>query len=201
MPTSTMIKLTNVRLSYPHIARRKKFKNEPEKPGKFQATFILDPDNEAHVAIMNEVKTVAKGIYDEQWPKGAKLKSRCYKINKAPDENDDDAEDVSDEYLNMFTLSSSEDHRPEVRDASGRPVAEDDNGFPYAGCYVNGYITMWTQDNEWGKRINANLLAVQFHHDGDKFSSRPDASAIDFDDMSSQGGTADSGSGDDPLAF
>ena len=166
------------------------------------ATFILDPNNEEHVEVIQTIKRTAKSVYEEQWPKGAKLKSRCYKLNTAPDENDEDAEDVNDEYLNMFTVSASEDERPEVRNLAGKPVSEDDAGKPYSGCYVNAWITFWTQDNEWGRRINANLLAVQFHHDGDKFSSRPDASDIDFDDMSGQGGaTASDGDGGDPLDF
>ena len=49
------------------------------------------------------------------------------------------------------------------------PIAESDN-VVYAGCFVNGIISLWAQDNQFGKRINAQLDGVQFVRDGDAFS-------------------------------
>ncbi len=69
---------------------------------------------------------------------------------------------------------------------SGKPVyvAQDGRGFidgtlvegqqfkaPYGGCYVNVQLDIWAQDNkDFGKRINAKFLGVQFFKDGLAFS-------------------------------
>jgi hypothetical protein len=44
-----------------------------------------------------------------------------------------------------------------------------DDGIVYAGCYVNATIRLWGQDNQYGKRINAQLRAIQFVKKGDAF--------------------------------
>jgi hypothetical protein len=48
------------------------------------------------------------------------------------------------------------------------PIAEGDN-VVYAGCYVNGIVSLWAQNNQYGKRINAQLDGVQFVRDGEPF--------------------------------
>ena len=59
--------------------------------------------------------------------------------------------------------------RPRVLDRDKSPLTQSD-GRPYSGCYVNVSIDIWAQDNKFGKRVNAKLLAVQFHADGEAFS-------------------------------
>jgi hypothetical protein len=67
-------------------------------------------------------------------------------------------------------------------------VSEKD-GVLYAGSYVLAHISLWTQDNEYGQKINANLLGLQFLRDGDAFASGPPPSSTsEF---------ADLGAGDD----
>jgi hypothetical protein len=61
------------------------------------------------------------------------------------------------------------------------PAGRVDNR-PYSGCYVNCIIELWAQNNAYGKRINANLLAVQFYKDGQPFGDAgANASVNDFD--------------------
>lgn len=61
----------------------------------------------------------------------------------------------------------------------------------YSGCYVNGIIDVWAQDNaDGGKRLNASLYGVQKVRDGDAFSAgAPAASSDEFDDISEEEGT------------
>jgi hypothetical protein len=61
-------------------------------------------------------------------------------------------------------------------------LAEDD-GVLYSGCYVNMTVTLWTQDNEYGKRVNANLRAVQFVKDGEAFGVAPVDAEEEFDEV------------------
>jgi len=66
------------------------------------------------------------------------------------------------------------------------PVVEAD-GVIYSGCYVNAIIDLWAQDNQFGKRINATLLGVQFAYDGDAFASGGSGVSVDdFDDLDNE---------------
>lgn len=55
-------------------------------------------------------------------------------------------------------------------------------GAPYSGCYINMTIVVWAQDNEHGKRVNAQLKALQFREDGEAFGAAPSDPNDDFDD-------------------
>lgn len=91
----------------------------------------------------------------------------------------------------------------------GKPVyvAQDGRGFvegvlvqgqqfkaPYGGCYVNVQIDIWAQDNQYGKRVNAKLLGIQFSADGVAFSG---GAAFDEAGFSYDSGPA---AGADPFA-
>jgi len=87
-----------------------------------------------------------------------------------------------------FVISASEEKRPNVINRDKSPLTADDD-VVYSGCYVNVLIRPWVQQNSFGKRINANLLAVQFVKDGERFSgvARPDVDSV-FDDVSGEFG-------------
>ena len=161
------IKLNNVRLSFPSIFRKAVFSGEETK---FEATFLLDKDTQAD-KIAEIDKAVQAMIADNL--KGAKLKADkiCLK----------DGDDIEyDGYANHMSIKASNNKRPKVLDRDKSQLTEDDNRL-YAGCYVNAVIELWAQNNQWGKRINANLLGVQFFKDGEPFSDGATASDDDFD--------------------
>jgi hypothetical protein len=84
-------------------------------------------------------------------------------------------------YAGTMSLKAANAKRPLVIDRDKTPLAESDNR-PYSGCYVNAIIELWAQNNAYGKRINANLLAVQFYKDGQPFGDAgANASVNDFD--------------------
>ena len=60
-----------------------------------------------------------------------------------------------------------------------------DKGDPriFGGVYVVGVVTLWALDNEWGKRINASLEAVQYARTGKSFGSPPLNIDDAFDDL------------------
>lgn len=80
--------------------------------------------------------------------------------------------------------------RPLILDANKEPLAESD-GRPYSGCYVDGLVQIWAQDNQWGKRVNAQLLGLQFRKDGEPFTGGGRADVDDFDDYSDESGDAE----------
>jgi len=42
---------------------------------------------------------------------------------------------------------------------------------------------LWAQDNQFGKRVNAELLGVQFVRDGEPFGGGKPATPEDFEDL------------------
>jgi hypothetical protein len=161
------IKLNNVRLSFPSLFRKAVFSGEETK---FEATFLLDKDTQADK--IAEIEKAVKSMIAENL-KGAKLKADkiCLK----------DGDEIEyDGYANHMSIKASNNKRPKVLDRDKSQLTEDDNRI-YAGCYVNAVIELWAQNNQWGKRINANLLGVQFFKDGEPFSDGATASDDDFD--------------------
>lgn len=91
-----------------------------------------------------------------------------------------------DGYEGNYVLSASNKTRPTILGANKEPLTEKD-GKIYSGCFVNGIVSLWAQNNDWGKRINCNLQGVQFVADGEAFSGGGVASVEEFDDV--EGGT------------
>ena len=162
------IKFTNVRLSFPSIFNRAEFNGEQ---GKFEATFLMYKDSQA-VQIAKLESAIEAAI------KEAKIKvpsdKRCLK----------DGDEVEyDGYANMMSLKASSKKRPTVIDRDKTALAEDDQNAPYAGCYVNAIIDLWVQNNNFGKRVNANLYGIQFVKNGEAFGSGDIDVMDDFDDI------------------
>jgi hypothetical protein len=81
------------------------------------------------------------------------------------------------EFVGNYVVSAAEKRQPALRSRgkdprTGRALIvtpqEAANVF-YGGCYVNILLRPWVQNNQFGKRVNANLLAVQFIKDGEAF--------------------------------
>ena len=85
-----------------------------------------------------------------------------------------------DGYENHMSLKAASNKRPTLIDRDKTPLAEED-GVLYAGCYVNAIVDFWVQDNQYGKRINSNLLGVQFFKDGDEFGAGDTDVTNDFE--------------------
>ena len=162
------IKLNNVRLSFPSLFQKATFEG---KETKFEATLLLD--KKQHAETITEIQAAIKLAIKEKLA-GAKVGADklCMK-----DGDDSDYEG----YAGTMSLKAANAKRPLVIDRDKTPLAESDNR-PYSGCYVNAIIELWAQNNAYGKRINANLLAVQFYKDGQPFGDAgANASVNDFD--------------------
>lgn len=160
------IKLKNVRLSFPSLFRKSVFQGVETK---FEATFLLDKTE--HV---EEIDAISKTIAEMLKENKTKLSPDkiCLK----------DGDDVEyDGYAGMMTIKASNAKRPLVIGKDKTPLAEED-GVIYSGCYVDAIVTLWFQDNGFGKRINATLEGVQFRRDGTPFGDGGvKASVSDFD--------------------
>ncbi len=164
------ILVKNVRLSYPHLFRAWGLNEGDTK--KFSGKFLLDKKTHAE-----EIKAMGKHL--------VKMQTEAFK-GRIPNDKlclRDGAESGKEEMANVFAIAASESTRPNVINRDRSPINEEDD-IVYAGCFCNVLIRFWVQNNKFGKRINANLLAVQFVKDGERFSGidRPDMADV-FDDV------------------
>jgi hypothetical protein len=163
------IKLQNVRLSFPSLYTKASFNGETTK---YEATFLIDK-----AAQKDLVAQIASAIKEKVAVdlKGAKLGADkvCLK----------DGDDIAYEgYAGCYSIKASNSKRPMTLNRDKSPAAESDDVF-YAGCYVNAVVEIWTQNNAYGKRVNASLLGVQFAKHGDPLGGGAGASESDFDDV------------------
>lgn len=161
------IKLNNVRISFPSVFRKATFSGEETK---FEATFLLNKKDQA-----DQIENLEEQIDDllKEKLKGIKLKA-----DKICLKDGDDIDYAG--YAGNMSIKASSAKRPLVVDRDRSQLSEED-GRIYAGCYVNAMIELWAQNNQYGKRINANLLGVQFIKDGEPFADGVAASVDDFD--------------------
>jgi hypothetical protein len=177
------LKLLNVRLAFPQLFEAETVAGEG-KPAH-SGTFLIDPADPQVKAINAAIDATAK----EKW--GAKADG-ILKQMRAADKvclHNGDLKATYDGFPGNLFISARNPLRPTVVDADKTPLTEKD-GRPYAGCYVHVVLELWAQDNQYGKRVNATLMGVQFYKDGDSFTGGGVASADDFDDISA-GATAD----------
>jgi len=167
------IQLNNVRLSFPKLFKAEGFNGQTEN-AKFSAAFILD--KEEHAEKIKEIKEGIKKAIAEKWPKKAP-KLPAEKIFLKDGEMKEDDYDGYDS--GMMFINASSKKRPVVVDKKLTPIAEDDDVI-YAGCYVNATFQIWVQDNDYGKRVNAQLRAVQFERDGEPFGAAPVEAEAEF---------------------
>ena len=156
--------LRNVRLSFPSLWVRSIFDG---KEGKYEATFLI-PKSDTETK--DKINIAIKQMIAESKLKIPKDKI-CVK----------DGDDYEfDGYENTWTLKASNNRQPTLLDTDKTPLTTDD-GKIYAGCYVNAVIEFWVQNNNYGKRINANLLGVQFVKHGEAFGTG--AGTVNCDEM------------------
>lgn len=150
------IKINNVRLSFPSLFKTATFGSEDT--GKYEATFILDKSEHKRV-----IRIIEELIND--------LTKESFKGKSLPDDRvclkDGDDQERS-EFEGKMTIKAATKRRPLVIDRDRTPIVEEDDRM-YPGCYVNAIISLWAQDNQWGKRINGSLEGVQFYRDGERF--------------------------------
>lgn len=150
-----------VRVSYPHFDKPWKSPTDaPDKKPKYGGVFLLPKKK-----IVVPSKDIIKGAISE-----------ILQAQKAviPDGNrflrDGDARPDKPAWMKHFTISANEERQPALRGAGRDPrtnkpkvlTSEEAAQIFYGGCWVYCMIRPWWQNNTHGKKVNANLLAVQY---------------------------------------
>lgn len=158
-----VIKLNNVRLSFPQIWTPKAFKSD--QTPSFSATFLLHKKDNAKD--IKALKVALGETADDKWPSG---RPGALKICLHEGSEKDHIDGYTSDILYIGTGAKMSD-RPRIFDKDMSEIDPMQQSKVYAGCYVNALITLWAQDNEWGKRVNAQLDAIQLVRDGPAFGA------------------------------
>lgn len=166
----TRITLKNVRIAYPHLFTKNSFQGNETG---YDAWFLISKsDTENLKKIQTQIDEFQKNLKSK-----VQTDKICFK--------DGDLQDKDYSKGHWVLKAGSKKEKPVVLDQYKREITEDNN-LIYSGCYVNTSVDLWLQDNQYGKRINANLFAVMFAKDGDSIGGgRPSKNEInsDFDDI------------------
>lgn len=155
---SDFIILKNVRVSFPHLFTAPMING---KEGKCGAVLLMDPAK--HAEGLTVVKTQIAGLIKERF-KGVALPSDKLCLRKGEDKG-------RPEYAGYVVLSANNKTPVPVVGADGKQITDEKKNPVYAGCYIDAKIRLWAQDNQYGKRINAELIAVKFVADGEPLDS------------------------------
>jgi hypothetical protein len=158
---SIMIK--EVRLSYPHLD--KPWAMGGDKP-KYSA-YGLMPKTPAYAKSKALIDAAIQKIATDKQSPNLPATQRFFRDGDETDKRS---------FKGHWSISASEDTRPGLRGRGVDPITgrarmiapEEITEVFYPGCWVNLLVKPWWQSNTYGKRVNANLVAVQFVRDDQK---------------------------------
>jgi hypothetical protein len=197
---SEIIYLSNVRLSFPHIAEPQRTRNEQTGAERvsYNGDFVMPPDHPGFAQFMQRYGQMAM----EKWKEHAQAvmnliqgdrKTRCY--GRGEEKVSKKTFQPYDGYMGMVFISAGRDTPPQIIQGDGTPVDPVNTMAVqalarklYGGCRVNVAVKPWLQENKHGRGIRCDLLAIQFAGDDKPFGeAAPDVSNV-FGAVATQAG-------------
>lgn len=142
--------------------------------------FLIDPNTPEGAANIKLMNAAIEQVASEKWKEKAPAMVKTLRAKDALCLHDGSSKAEYDGFDGMMYVAARNKSRPHILDRDRNPLTEAD-GRPYSGCYVNVSLDIWPQENQYGKRINAKLLAVQFAKHGDAFSGGEGYNEEDFE--------------------
>src|SRR5690606_20150143 len=169
----------NVRIAFAHGLFQMSQVQGQGRPA-YSASFLFPPDHPAVKIVQAAMAQVAQQKWGAQWQQTLQALVAGGKIclrdgNSKPD--------IAGYPGNLF-VSARTTTAPLVIDQNRQPLTQA-SGKPYSGCYVNAKLIIWAQQNQHGKRINAQLGGVQFVRDGEPLSGGAPTSVDEFGEIES----------------
>lgn len=168
-----LVTIRNVRLSYPNLFEPKAFRNPDGsfsgKP-KYSASFLMDKTkNKADIDALTKAAQFTK---QEKW-QGKPVNLAGKSIHDGTEKEATDGYGAGITFISASHVPRAGDNWSKcVVDEKLNPVTAEDGKF-YAGCYVNATVKAWAQDNGFGKRINWQLVNIQYLRKGEPFGEKP----------------------------
>lgn len=171
-----ILMLVNVRAAFLNLFVATAVNDGDKK--SFSASFLMPPDHPDVVKVRAAITEVANQKWGE---KAAEYLRGMIAGDKVCLHNGDIKSEYDGFPGNLF-VSARSPRRPLALGADKSPLTEAD-GKLYSGCYVNAQIAIWAMDNNWGKRVCAQLRGVQFFRDGDAFGGGAVSNEDEFDNV------------------
>lgn len=152
-----LIIVRDVRIVRQHIFSAwtgKQKAGEAPKEKKFSAQFLLPLTT--HRADIIAIRDFAHKMCKSE-NKGALIPAEKFFIR-------DGAQSGVADFAGHWLIAASETNPPVVVGRRREPLKEEDRVI-YNGCRVNAVVRPWWQNNEFGRRVNAGLMNVQFFRD------------------------------------
>lgn len=168
--TNGMIKIENVRFSYPHLDKPYAGKggDDDSKKAKPKYGIVGMLPKKTHVEAKNLIVEAMNDLLKQN-------DNATVSSDKKFCRNGDDHE-KADTYGGHWIVSAREERRPSVRNKRGELIADPEKiaDMIYGGCWGHILIRPWYQDGKkfgagYGKRLNAGLVGVQFIRDDKPF--------------------------------
>lgn len=182
-----------VRLSYFYGFDGFKDKTDPKKIA-YPCHFILNPDH----PIIPEIVAKMKAACNQQWgTNGADMYDALKAKHMLCLKEGSVMKPGEEAYKGKLFIAGNAKKRFTIVGPDRAPVASTDPFAPYSGCYGNGIVQVWSQDNSWGKRVNSQVMGVQFAEHGESLGGGRVASPDDFGVVNTAGadGAVPSGGG------
>ena len=198
---SEVIYLSNVRLSFPHIAEpQRKVNDAGVERISYNAEFIMDEADPGFQSFMAQYGKIALEKWGEHANSvmqmiSADRKSRCYgkgeeKVNKKTFQ-------PYDGYPGKVFITAGRDSAPQMIQADGNAVDPANTMAVqqiarklYGGCRVNVAVKPWLQENKHGRGVRCDLIAIQFFADDTAFGEGAVDAAPMFGAVQMPGGQA-----------
>lgn len=167
------------RLAFCHLHKMTYF--EGSKDGRYETQVLIDPDSASAKELNASVDAIKTATFKGKLP--------AEKICVRPGEDYD-----YDSHQGQIVLRCSRKRTPPLLlRADGKTRVETDDGTFFAGAICKVKVRLWAQDNQFGKRINAELQGVQFiADDGTSFGAGGNPSDDGFgDETAAAAGFAD----------
>ena len=163
------VKLQNVRLAFPKLFVKDQY-------GNYSATFIIEPNTPAFKSVESAIAQVVQEDLTGKKPASDKI---C--MRKSSDKGGDYAGFTETNYA--LAANQKVGFKPNQLINRDKTPIESENVL-YPGCYVNAVVSIWGQDNGWGRRVNCDLVGVQFLKDGDRLGrASPSIDDDDFEEL------------------
>lgn len=177
MSLQSRVMLVNARLAFPVLDKPEQFQGQGK--ARYSATLLIEPGSALH----DQCKAAMRAAAAEKWgdAKADAAVKGLSSTGKVAMYDGDLKADKYDGFEGMIAIGAhSQETAPPVLLDGQKNQLPRNTGMIYPGCYVNASIEFWAQDNNFGKRINAQLRGVQFAKDGDSFSAARPASDDEF---------------------
>jgi hypothetical protein len=180
------IYLSNLRLSFPKLVEPVANSSIPGSDRKYGCDLIFEPGDPQFAMVMSEIGKIATEKWNDK--AGAILQMiqndrrlRCFGAGTEKVDSKTMKAYEGYEGGKMYLAASANEDRAPVMIRADGAVVDNLNTMErqalarklYGGCYVNVAVSLWPQDNQFGRGIRCQLLAVQFAKDGTPFGEAP----------------------------